>query len=85
MMHGIRPHLTSPWQGEEPDVLPQSGQIVHRFVNQPLLTKAAAYTHLGMTAQCCIGPPLSPQVWGETGTQSPPELGDLGGKIAGNS
>jgi hypothetical protein len=46
------------------------------------LKKATVYTHLPINLKILHFAPLAPQVWGEPELQSPPELGDLGGKIA---
>jgi len=43
------------------------------------------YTHLDCSLKMLRLPLFVPQFWGETEVQSPPNLGDLGGEIAGKS
>ena len=43
--------------------------------------KGLRCTHISRSTSCILHlAPLTPQLWGEPEFQSPPELGDLGGK-----
>ena len=44
------------------------------------VNQASVYTHLASNSQMLHLAPLTPQLWGELESESPPELGDLGGE-----
>ncbi len=53
--------------------------IVFTSPPSPLLNKATVYTQVIKFSQVLTEKPPNPQFWGNKSSQSPPELGDLGG------